>query len=81
MLRTPTRAAEAAIDITPDDNATIAPSIRAIYVGTSGDLRVQFEEDGSIVTLPNIVAGIIHPLFLRRVYSTGTTATDIVGLR
>jgi hypothetical protein len=36
---------------------------------------------GEEVTLRNVQAGVIYPLRVKRVSSTGTTATDLVGLR
>lgn len=31
-------------------------------------------------TFNNLVAGVVHPLRAKRVYATGTDATDIVGV-
>ena len=49
---------------------------RAIYVGTAGDVKL-ITPAGSNITLKNLVAGIWHPIEVRRVFSTGTTALDI----
>lgn len=64
-------------DVTPSDSANIKLT-RGLYVGVSGDVRVRME-DGSLVTLVGLAAGIVHPLRVQQVYSTSTTATDIVA--
>jgi hypothetical protein len=50
-----------------------------LIVTTAGDVKVTFY-DGTTVTLPALVAGVIHPVCVRRVWSTSTTATGIVGV-
>ena len=65
--------------ITPNDSADLATSTRGIYVGVSGDLKVDLVEAGT-VTFVGLAAGIIHPIRAQRVYSTDTTATSIVGV-
>jgi hypothetical protein len=65
--------------IVPDDDDFLPNVTRGLYVGTAGDVRVLGELDTVAVTLPNLAAGIWHPMRVLRVYATGTTATDIVG--
>lgn len=50
---------------------------RALYVGTAGDLVVE-DSDGVSVTYVGI-SGFV-PMRAAKVLSTGTTATDIVGI-
>ncbi|WP_392336680.1 hypothetical protein [Loktanella salsilacus] len=50
---------------------------RAIHVGGSGNLRLTMA-DGSTVTFAGMAAGW-HPVRVRRVLATKTTATSIVG--
>jgi len=71
--------ADHAFDITADDINDLDYVTRGIYVGGSGDLKVDMV-GGETVTFLTIAAGVIHPLRVRRVYSTGTTATGIIGL-
>jgi len=71
--------AEGAADITPNDSADLSITTRGIYVGASGDLKVD-TAGGDTVTFVDIAAGVIHPIRVQRVYSTGTTATDIIGV-
>ena len=69
-----------AVDITPSDAAPLAFATRAIYVGTTGNLRVQMVS-GDIVTLNSVQAGAFYPLRVGQVMATGTTAAGLVGLR
>jgi hypothetical protein len=68
-----------AADITPNDSTDLAAVTRGIYVGVSGDLKVDMFEGGTVV-FKDIAAGVIHPLRVTRVYDGGTDATDIIGL-
>lgn len=71
--------ARGAVAVTPDDTDKIGHASRGIYVGGAGDLKVDLI-DGTTVTFVGLAAGVIHPICARRVYSTGTTATDIVSV-
>jgi len=66
-----------AIQITPSDSSDLPTATRALYVGTSGDLRVTMLS-GSVVTLTGAPVGW-HPLRVTRVWQTGTTAPAICG--
>jgi len=72
-LRDPIAKAE---DVTPSDTDDLTLVSRAVYVGTPGTLRVTMR-DGGDVTL-NAGQGW-HPIRVSRIWSTGTTATDIVA--
>ena len=76
-LTSPATAAEA---VTPDDGADLAFVTRAVYVGQGGDMNITLKS-GDTIVLRGIQAGVIYPLRAVRVLATGTTATDIVGLR
>ncbi|WP_349294656.1 hypothetical protein ABEB22_21055 (plasmid) [Thioclava sp. 'Guangxiensis'] len=65
--------------ITPDDGADLSQVTRGIYLGQAGDLRVTLA-GGQTVTFTNMAAGGIHGLRIRRVWASGTTAADMVGL-
>lgn len=69
-----------AFEITPSDSTDITSLHKGIWVGTSGDLVVQMWEDSGTVTLKGAVAGTLIPIRCKRVYSTGTTAADLVAL-
>ena len=73
--------AENAKVVTPNDNTKIAPTA-GIYVGGSGNVAVTLVrmDDSENIVLTDLAAGIIHPLVVKRVWNTGTTATDIVAV-
>lgn len=69
-----------AADIIPSDAVPLPFATRAIYVGTAGNVRVQFVS-GDLVTLTNVQAGAFYPVRVALVMATGTTAGGLVGLR
>lgn len=66
------------VDITPNDSTDIDPCV--LYVGTSGNLKILAMDDSTAVTVTNVPVGIF-PVVVKRVYSTDTTASGIVGIR
>ena len=54
---------------------------RGIIIGAAGAIKIT-TMSGAAVTLPSglLAVGVIHPLRIKRVWSTGTTATDIYGV-
>lgn len=70
--------AEHAFTISGDDTATLAHTTRLLQVGVAGDVSCTFK-GGETVKLKALPVGI-HKLRLTQVKSTGTTATDLVGL-
>ena len=48
-----------------------------IYVGVAGDLKVDLKTQTGI-TYKNLSVGF-HPIRPRRIYATGTAATDVLG--
>ena len=67
------------VAITPSDSTDIGVRIRAIWVGGAGNVAVVCH-DGSTQTLVGAQAGSIIPILARRVNSTNTTATNLVGM-
>jgi len=74
-----TEPARDAAAVTPSDSAQISPVARALYVGGSGDIKL-VTQGGTTVTFQDIVAGSILPVRATKVFSTDTTATNIVAL-
>lgn len=66
-----------AFDITPSDDDFLPARTRVIFVGVTGHLKVQMEDD-SIVTLFNHPTGYAD-LRIVKVFATDTTAQNIVG--
>lgn len=70
--------APGAFSITPNDSGSIYAS--SLYIGTGGDVRVLTESEDD-VTFEGVAGGTVLPVRVKRVYSTSTTATGILGLR
>lgn len=70
-----------AVAITPNDGADLNKiPTRGIYVGVSGNIKVDLIDGTSSVTFTNVPAGAIFPISVKRVYSSDTTATGIIGI-
>ena len=65
--------------ITPSDSGSIS-ACRGLWVGTAGTLTIDFRTAGTNISLGTIAANTLLPFDVSRVYSTGTTATDIVAV-
>jgi hypothetical protein len=65
--------------ITASDSTDFTYLTRAIYVGTSGHVAV-VTDDGTVVTYKNVPSGGRIDVVAKRVNSTNTTATDLVGM-
>ncbi len=67
-------------DVSPSDTEDLA-NIGMLYIGTTGDVKVDSAR-GDTVTLKNVPSGTwLNFCRVRRVYDTGTTASDIVLAR
>lgn len=70
------------VAITPNDTTDLTDQkIRALRVGTAGSVAVQALGDAGPVTHVNCANGEILTILVKRVYLTGTTASDIVGFK
>ena len=68
-----------AASVTPDDSNELTFLSRALYVGGTGNVKVTMK-DGAEVTFSAISSSTILPIAVRKVHSTGTTATAIIAL-
>jgi hypothetical protein len=66
--------------VAPSDTDELAKVSRGISFGTAGALAV-VTLGGESLTIPSgaLAAGVIHPLRVRQVKNTGTTAANIVA--
>ena len=69
------------VTVTPSDVTEYATGhIRSIRVGTGGNLTV-VNQDGTSVSINNVQDGELLPVRdIKKVMSSGTTATDIIAL-
>lgn len=66
--------------ITPSDTLDLTHPCQALYIGVAGNVTVTLAGDtGAGVLFKSVPVGILH-VSAKRVWSTGTAATDIVGL-
>ena len=63
-------------NITPSDTANLPYLTRAIWVGSAGDLTVTDALGVGPTTLTGITVGW-HPICVRQIWATGTTAASI----
>ena len=75
---TPDSCAASAIAITKAD-ADLDHPVRSLYIGGAGNIRVT-TVNGQDVTFVGLLAGTILPVSVKRVWSTNTSVTGIIGL-
>ena len=76
-----------AFAVTPSDSANISADAGnthgynkvMLFVGVGGDVKVTMA-GGTAVTFKNVASGQFCPITVSRVWSTGTTATNIVAI-
>jgi|LakMenEpi03Aug12_release.lakeMendotaPanAssembly.Ray.scaffolds.fasta_scaffold1019951_1 hypothetical protein len=76
---TPVTQAQEAYAVTPNNSTNLAQWPAALYVGGTGDVRVDMANGGT-VTFVNVPDGTFLPILVKKVYVTGTDATDIIAL-
>lgn len=74
-----TVSARRAVVITPSDTADLSDPTRAVYIGNTGNLKVDMVSGGT-VTFKNLPSGMVLPIQAIKVYATGTSATELIGL-
>jgi hypothetical protein len=67
-----------AVDVSSSD-VTLAIPGAVLYIGTGGDVKVT-TISGDDVTFKNLASGSVLAVQVKKVFSTGTDADDIVAL-
>ena len=67
------------VAVTPNDGANLAIPGAVLYIGTGGDVKVT-TISGDDVTFKNLASGSVLAVQVKKVFSTGTDADDIVAL-
>ena len=67
------------VAVTPNDGANLAIPGAVLYIGTGGDVKVT-TISGDDVTFKNLANGSVLAVQVKKVFSTGTDADDIVAL-
>ena len=65
--------------ITPSDSTDLVTVSRAVYVGTTGNMKVTMQDSGTVL-FTGIPAGTTLPIRVSRIWSTTTTASTIIAL-
>ena len=66
--------------VTPSDSTDLPIDCRAFYVGTAGNVVVDFVDSGSSITFVGMLGGQVFPYAVKRIRATGTTALNSVAL-
>ena len=74
-----TQQAIRAVVIAPNDAVDLTVSGAVVFVGVGGDVKVT-TVSGDTVVFKNLADGSILPVQVRRVWATGTDATDMIAL-
>lgn len=65
--------------ITPNDTNPIATGECLVMAGTDGTISV--EDDNGAIVIYTTTAGTVLPLIVSKVRATGTSVTQVIGLR
>jgi hypothetical protein len=69
------------VPITKSDSTDLTSSnIRMLWIGGAGDVAVIASDDSAAVTIASVAAGTLLRIAVKKVMSTNTTATNIIGL-
>lgn len=68
------------VAVVPNDGVDLARGAsKGLYIGVAGNVAV-VTTGGDSATLTALTIGIIHPISVKRVLATGTTATNILAV-
>ena len=68
-----------AVVVSPSDSTDLTYVTRAVYVGTTGNLKVTMSDSGTVL-FTGVVAGSTLPIRVSRIWNTTTTASTIIAL-
>lgn len=78
--RLPAVIAKGGAAVTPHDTNVLGrTSDMGLFVGTGGNVKVT-SEDGDTITFSNVPDGTWLPIVAKIVFSTGTTASNILAM-
>lgn len=65
--------------VTTSDDDALDRTATALYIGSTGDVKVDLENSGSGIIFKSVPVGFLH-VRATKVYATGTTAGNILAL-
>lgn len=71
--------ASSGFTVTPHDTTDLPEPTRAVYVGSGGDLTVRMLT-GETLVFSAVLPGSLLPVRVTRIFATGTSAANLVGL-
>lgn len=74
-----TQQAIKAVDVVPATLETLVIPGAVLYIGTGGNIKVD-TISGDTVTFKNVADGSVLAVQVKKVYNTGTSASDIIAL-
>lgn len=78
-MNDPVWPSDSLVSITKSDSTEYLPTLRQIYVGVGGDITV-VDQSGETILFKDVPQGMtIGPFFVKKVKSTGTTASSLIG--
>lgn len=72
------------VALTPSDTLVFSPPLTGIYIGASTTNSTNIavtHPNGNVVTYLNVVQGTILPVCASKVMATGTSASNLIGMR
>ncbi len=71
-----------AVDVTPSGSDVVlaAPYSRALYIGETGDVKVDMLGGETGITFKAVPAGTTLAIRVTKIYNTGTDSTSIIQL-
>jgi len=51
-----------------------------LFIGVGGNVKVDCSGSGTAIVFKNIPSGSVLPVKVSKIYSSGTTATDVVAI-
>lgn len=79
-LRTNIDPATSLVAVTASNTTVYSPPLRRVYIGTTGNIALLAQNDTVAVTFETVPAGTVLDVCAVKVMSTGTTASNIVGM-
>jgi len=69
-----------AASVTPNDSTDLSNAASALWIGSTGNIKVDLKSNGTGITFNALTAGYLLRARVKKVYATGTTASSIIAL-